>query len=142
MFKFLDLEFSNICINRYEEYPWTNKKEKNAFYEKLIEDASDASKEKTKIFLKKEALELIHINISKAIVYCLSSIIFFIIAMLGSTIFSPWSIVFLCIVTWSFLVAASIKLNRAKKEYISLKFIDTIVNTIFEMENNIKKKLK
>ena len=137
-FTFGDLEFSGLPLQKYNEYPWSNKKERREFYSELLENGSDAAREKTKLFLKKEEQEGFHINFSRYLVFSACAIFLIITTLILPT---PNTLVgFLSplvgMLTFSFL--GIINYNKAMRRYRSYLLGDVVIDTIFEMESEIK----
>jgi len=131
-FKYGDLEFQGLPLDKYENLPWSNKKEKTKFFEDLIEKNTPVAKNKVKLFLRKESEEKIHISLSKSIVFIAVAVLITLFSVFSTTILTS---LIAGVFALSFLTLGIINRFKAKNEFQSIGITEMMVDLLFDFDN-------
>ena len=128
IFEFDDFVFEGIKFKKEHEYPWSNKTEKTKFYRKLFKERS---KEQAIKFVKREAGEDIHINLSRSIIAGAISVACIILMALTLSLFTMFGTFVLACIGFIALFMKYVFEKRAKSNWMSLKLNIYVINKIF-----------
>jgi len=126
-FEFGEFEFEGVKLKKNEEYPWKNNKEKIKLFNELIEEKN---KEQAIRLLKKESIELIHINLSKSAITSTMSIVCAILMALTLSIFTFTQTIILGGIGFLLLFMKYIYERKAKHIFINLKLDIFMINEV------------
>jgi hypothetical protein len=126
--------FQGLKLSKYEEYPWENETESEAYFKRLLHDKSDVNMRLFIQMQKKESLESIHINLSRKFVASFLAIIFLAIALIMIVI----GFAILAIINSAFcliMILLSIYFNwKSDRQYRDILLTPILIEMIFTME--------
>lgn len=130
--KFEKEKFTGLSITT--DHPWRNRKEMNAYYDKLMGDKSIQSRIEYKKVVKDTIIRTIHTYISWSFILKYLPIVIisigFILALLHFHLLSG---ILLIISPIPFLIRKYV-INQCSKFYFSIDFTLSVVDMLFEME--------
>ena len=132
--EFQEFTFDGLRINKYEEYPWTNKKEKKEFFKELLEGKADYNKDKFKRIVAKELKEGIHLDLSKSYISGICGLIVLGIMVLLAAKVAVTTLIVLGVISLTFILGRYIFRSKALSSYVGYRISPMFIDMFFEAE--------